>query len=335
MKLVASLLISLTFAFAGTSACGQELSASAADVRATPLNLIPFPQREMNFFARFDDLTERAVGYPDKEVTTIPPRPADAPTGSQFLELTAGMTKASREQAILDELRRGNVPSFLRRLKPVRLQADDRSGERHVGVVWVLPDYLAIGSDQDFVRIPMNLHTATRIASDFGLALPTRKIVDAVYEQAEVKLEPEPFPPGKQMELNEYYLKHNQAIETRIGSPTLHGKLTAGHKKDVVLCLRGWSRPRRIMIYGWHTPDGNPIQPLSDAHLASYADYSHGIRLVAKDAEVDGQPVQLEDEIARQTLLPVFSYQPNPWYGAMMRPWLDRSPAFGQHEMGS
>ena len=32
-----------------------------------------------------------------------------------------------------------------------------------------MPDYLAIGSDKDFLRIPMNLHTATAIAASLRL----------------------------------------------------------------------------------------------------------------------------------------------------------------------
>ena len=44
----------------------------------------------------------------------------------------------------------------------------------------------------------------------------------------------------------------------------------------------------RIAIYGWHRPNGAPIQPLSTVHGACYADYSHGIRLVSAMAIEDG-----------------------------------------------
>jgi hypothetical protein len=52
---------------------------------------------------------------------TIPPRPKDGISGSEFARRTAGMSEADRQQAALAELRRGNVPEFLRNLKPVRL----------------------------------------------------------------------------------------------------------------------------------------------------------------------------------------------------------------------
>ena len=54
--------------------------------------------------------------------------------------------------------------------------------------ICVAPDYLAIGSDSDFIRIPMGLETALSVTEHYGFTLPTRKMVDAIYDQAEVKL---------------------------------------------------------------------------------------------------------------------------------------------------
>ena len=58
----------------------------------------------------------------------------------------------------------------------------------------------------------------------------------------------------------------------------------SGNKKDVVVTpqLHDGSRPPppRVAIYGWIYPDGTVIQPLSLVHEETYADYSHGIRLV-------------------------------------------------------
>ncbi len=41
------------------------------------------------------------------------------------------------------------------------------------------------------------------------------------------------------------------------------GKLIAGHKKDVVITNRLLTMPKRVAIYGWHRPNGSPIQPLA------------------------------------------------------------------------
>ena len=54
-------------------------------------------------------------------------------------------------------------------------------GRKHRGRFWIMPDYLAIGADDDFVRIPMSPITAQSVADKFGCLLPTRKMVDEIY----------------------------------------------------------------------------------------------------------------------------------------------------------
>src|SRR5208337_1124419 len=123
-------------------------------------------------------------------------------------------------------------------------------GKSLAATIFVTPDYLAIGSDTDFLRIPMNLPTAAAIADRFGFILPTRKMVE---EQA-------------------------HALGVRLG------ELVSGDKKDVVMTNRLATKAGRIAIYGWHRGPGQPIQPLSTVHGANYADYSHGIRLISEMA---------------------------------------------------
>lgn len=243
-------------------------------------------------FAAASDLP--AVGCPDTLAAGIPPRPGSSPDGAQFAQQVSHHATKERERAIEGELLRGNLPAFLRELKPVTLRARVMSGRTVTATICVLPDYLAVGSDDDFLRIPMDLHTATSVANRFGFVLPTRKIVDAIYSQSDAQLAPEPMTAGPQMSSTAYYVTHNDLIKTQravLGAPP--GALLAGHKKDVVLTGRLASHPGRIAIYGWHRPDGRPIQPLSTIHGAGYADYSHGIRLVSDVAFVDGQPMSL------------------------------------------
>ncbi|MBS2038571.1 hypothetical protein JST97_26565 [bacterium] len=215
----------------------------------------------------------------------LPPRPEGALTGKQFLESTKGMSRSQREAAILSEIQKGNVPEFARQMKEIQLQSNG-----HSGTLRVMPDYLAIGSDQDFVRIPMDPKTAQKIADQTGTSLPTTKMVDDIYKQADNKLTPQPLPPGAQMMSNDYYQRHNNMVEqqmTQRGAE--HGALTAGHQKDLVISNRLTQHPDRVAIYGWHQPNGKPIQSLSTVHENTYADYSHGVRLVGGTMLVDGQ----------------------------------------------
>lgn len=236
-----------------------------------------------------------AAQVPDM-TRNIPSRAPQALTGSQFAESTSSVERQQREHAILGQILEGNMPGFLRQLAPVKLSCAVASGKTVNATIFVMPEYLSIGSDSDFLRIPMDLHTATAIADRFGFTLPTRKIVDAIYHQSTSRFTPQPLPAGPRMTSTEYYRHHNGMIEDQSRSRAFHsGALVAGHKKDVVLTNRLNSNPGRIAIYGWHRETGVPIQPLSTVHGADYADYSHGIRLVAPMAMIEGRLRSVHD----------------------------------------
>jgi hypothetical protein len=224
----------------------------------------------------------------------IPERSAAAPGGREFVQQIRGMSDDERESAILGQLLQGNVPAFLRQLAPVTLSGLLPGGRFATVTVCVSPDYLAIGSDQNFMLVPMRLQTALTVGGRFHFDLPTPKIVDAIYAQASVHLQPQPLPAGDTMRTTSYYWEHNELVQQqRLALPEPLGTLTAGDKKDLVLTNRLWNNLARIAIYGWHRPDGQPIQPLSTVHGARYADYSHGIRLVSATAYVNGAAVPL------------------------------------------
>lgn len=222
----------------------------------------------------------------------IPLRSQGARTGSEFVAYVRGMAPAEREQAILEEMLGGNIPPFLRRLRPIELTCcgpTRRAEPEATARVWVMPDYLAIGSDDDFVRFPANFETATAVARAFGFVLPTAAIVDAIYQQADFRLAPQPMTPGPAMTSTAYFQAHDAKIRQQWRGRPL-GELTAGHKKDYVLTNRLALARSREAIYGWHRGVGDPIQPLSLVHGARYADYSHGVRLVSETVFVDGVP---------------------------------------------
>jgi hypothetical protein len=225
---------------------------------------------------------------------SIPKRSGNATGGQQFLA-ALGSSGNDRDQRIINELARGNLPGFLRDLQPVAFRGKDARGADTEIVICVTPDYLALGSDRDYVRVPLGLPAAASIASRFGMTLPTPRMVDAIYAQASVRLSPAPMSPGPQMSSTEYFLRHNATIEGQLRG---RGGLVAGQKKDVVMANRMANAPGRVAIYGWHRTSGSPIQPVSTVHGAHYADYSHGIRLVSKTAYLNGKAVNLDDLLA-------------------------------------
>jgi hypothetical protein len=228
----------------------------------------------------------------------IPARPADALGGAAFMKSIAGLGRDEREEAIAAEICRGNIPRFLRKFQMITVTAKGPDGKDHATTYEVMPDYLAVGTDDDFVRVPMTPQTALRIADAFGCALPTSKVVDDIYKDAKFKLSPQPMTEAREAvetfvqhnELIEKQLKTRQNIPRSVEEPDWRRKLIAGIKKDVVVTNRLGEKPNRVAIYGWHKLDGKPIQPLTIVHVNWYVDYSHGIRLMKRTVTVDGKP---------------------------------------------
>lgn len=233
----------------------------------------------------------------------IPRRSRNADAGSDVI---AGLMRAggrARDDALAREILRGNLPEFSRNLVPVTFEGRDQNNRRSVLTICVMPDYLAVGSNRDFVRVPLGLPAAMRIASQFDMILPTTDMVNAIYRQANVRLSPSPMEPGAQMASTGYFLRHNTTVEgQRRHAGGRLGQLVSGHKKDLVLTNRLARNPGRVAIYGWHRRSGHPIQPLSTVHGAYYADYSHGVRLVSRRAYLNGAPIDLRDILGDSVL---------------------------------
>ena len=107
----------------------------------------------------------------------FPPRGKEAMTGSRFRRLTEKLNASERDSIILREIVAGNIPGWLR--KPVYLTDTiaDAAGKTHE-VIWrVLPDFIAIGNDSDFMRVPMLPLTAQKIADHFGSRTPNSPYV--------------------------------------------------------------------------------------------------------------------------------------------------------------
>jgi hypothetical protein len=214
---------------------------------------------------------------------------------------------AQREAVVRKALLEGDIPPFLTHLKPISFHGRTVSGRAVDITICVMPDYLAVGSDRDFIRVPMGMPTAIDVARKFGFMLPTRKMVDAIYRQADIRLEPRPLPAGPAMRTADYILRHEEIVRGQLGTAGPPEGLVAGHLKDVTLSTLLWTRPERVAIYGWHRLDGTPIQPLSTVHGALYADYSHGVRLVSETAFLDARPQPLEEILQSPELAPVVS----------------------------
>jgi len=241
------------------------------------------------------------------QVLDLPPRPGDASGGAEIAREIRNLDLASREERIFAEVTRGNVPGWLRKLSPVEL-AGEVEGRELKATFWVTPDYLAVGSDQDFFLVPLSPGTAQRIADRVGCLLPTPRMVDAVWGAARVRLEPSPIPPSPEMTTVPVFEAHGRMVAAQwrnVSAP--RGSLVSGHKKDVVITSALASLPNRVAIYGWHRLDGEPIQALYTGHSEDWVDYSHGIRLVLREMTLDGTRLDLPEVLRDPGLAPLLS----------------------------
>lgn len=190
-------------------------------------------------------------------------------TGSEILHRTAKLSQPAREEEFLTLIARGNVPS-------------GTWGRVRIGPgLYAMPDFLAVGTDADFVWAPLTPRAAVEAISPLGFRLPTRAEADAVFKAA---LEGDGFLPFRSFTpraghtrygsaaLEESRAKINAALRGRVG-------LLDGHKKYVL----GRTSTGRVIIYGGHTDPNTRVQPYSTIHSETYLDYSHGIRGVVSD----------------------------------------------------
>lgn len=225
-------------------------------------------------------------------------------TSQVFKKMIEHCNRFEREEVIQGLILEGQVPSWQRQFVDVTITKIIDKQEK-ILTLKVLPDYLTIGTDDEFVRIPMFPITAQKIADEWDCLLPTTKIVNSVWHQSLAKVAPQPWGPpyDASMMNNDRIFVHNDRIEKSFAKiNATKQSLKAGHKKDVVITNELIKKQKRVAIYGWHNLDGSNIQPLYLGHEATYADYSHGIRLISRECILNESCCDLESIMKSESL---------------------------------
>ncbi len=240
-------------------------------------------------------------------MTNFPSRPSTAMPGSVFIDSIMKLgPSANRDDLIVNEILRGNFPDFLRKMVPITI-----SDKGNTLVYNVMPDYISIGNDTDYTRVPISGPSAQKIADAFGTILPTPKMSDQIWQNAKIQLSPKPLSGmsninlsgknyttqqflGSKMSDTDAFDYHNKLIQEQLGENYVPGQLVAGHKKDVV--LSNDLAPGQLGIHGLHQKGGTPLQQgAGSRHSESYKDYSHGVRLIDNNATLNGKIIKLTD----------------------------------------
>ena len=271
------------------------------------------------------------IGASSLEAATlnVPPRATNALSGQQFVNAILPMATppdTQRENWIYAQIASGNVPDFMRNLVTITTNSGG-----HTVTYYVTPDYMAIGSDSDYFLEPMTPLLAQRLDTLLGTIRPTRKMVDQIANRAVVHLQPNPIPPDPNMITVPYFNQHNTMVWTqRVVTLAAHplGSLVDGDKKDVIISPKiytNFAQPsitKPVVIYGWHYPDGTFIQPEYNGHEETYADYSHGIRMVQNAIIFDGTNTTITAVLTNPAIAAVLSDEttftgnviPKPYY---------------------
>lgn len=274
-----------------------------------------YSQKGYSYYGKraYSGLITDSVAVPVRRLN-IPANTGKAEPGSEFMHRISGLSLEEREEEIYKALAGGNIPRFLRSTVTLSGSFYDSEGVSHSVIYEAMPDYLSVGTDDDYCRIPMNPYTAQKLADKFGGSLLTSVMSDHIYEMAEIKIKPFNYlPVGNANETVQKFKEHNDQIDRQISEAGgRKGQLVAGIKKDVILSRDIALKPGKVVIYGWHNPGGKPIQPVYSGHIWWYVDYSHGIRLVNNQVIIDGKPALLSEILQDKMLYRIFSNENSP-----------------------
>ena len=171
----------------------------------------------------------------------------------------------------------------------------------------VLPDYLALGTDEEWMYIPMSPLTAKKWMQTNNLSFPTKTMVNQIHHQAKIKLTPpiswnalyDHATKKYNRDSTECFKAQSDKLQEMLKKHTeySHGDLAASHKKDVVLTdyLLTKANQNNVAIYGWFNSDSSVVQNLNpSSHSVSYIDYSHGLRMISNNCVLNGQQTTIQ-----------------------------------------
>ena len=226
-------------------------------------------------------------------------------TGSDIEEeLADAKTTSDVDKIVLHHMEKDHVPDYIADSywKLVTIK-----GVGHELELLVAPDYFALGTDDDPFRVGRESpYCAQSVADYYDSILPSTKILREIQKQAnpkfaytDVKVAPYNIPLAKIETHNALVAANNLAnklFEKAGLVPGDNDESAIGYRKSIVVGpgLDG----SKVAIYGgrW-TSAGAIVQPYSTIHEAMYSDYSHGITLVSRKAKLDGDDVDLRDDV--------------------------------------
>src|SRR6478752_7503309 len=140
------------------------------------------------------------------------------------------------------------------------------------------------------VRFDVTAEGAQRIADQLHAILPTPRILQLVWEQATVRIEPCTLPPDEKMASTERMIQHSNCVDQRIGG---RAGMVENEGKHWVLSNRIAGKDNLAANYGWFIRGRRPVQTVGTRHDTAHTDYSQILRLVKPIINVDGRDIDI------------------------------------------
>ena len=256
----------------------------------------------------------------DTGIRRMGPRPAGSMDGSAFIEHLKNTCKMQSyfhptlqrwitiwdSQKIVEEFHKqvkaGNVPDFAKPENFKQVSSTQTRGDKTYTVTFAIsPYYLAVGSNTDYIIMPMNGFMGKTIAAELGLELPTRKMIvdilprppnnsvqgrfNSVIEVGRAMLGREPPWMNSQGGYNEegankfmdpeIIQEHSRMAHRSLGltnNAPLGNRIYGGTRKDLLYDQKLENKPNEA-IYQFERGVGT-------THNMYHVDYSQGIRYV-------------------------------------------------------
>jgi hypothetical protein len=250
---------------------------------------------------------------PAPATPTAQPPPRVRQTGSEWLrryaQVDAGDEHA-RHRLVLEQVAEHNMPDSWDDWATVTVKG--RKGS--VVEFEVSPHGLRIGTDEDWVEIPLDGPHSAAAAEILGLHLATAWMVDQIYEAARSKGRVVHYyaatqiakslgysdwnpndPDGVKMRSIEFFKQRSELLRDQLRQQKVDDSaLASGYFKSVVPPIDGVTRSGGLEMIGGYNTAGERIQPLSGGfHERTFFDYSQNLRLAKGVLRVDGRPMTM------------------------------------------
>jgi hypothetical protein len=226
-------------------------------------------------------------------------------TGDDFCQSIIGLMPGQhRDDLVMAKICSDGLPEFMK--TPVEITVSENG---NILKYYATPDYICIGTDSNYVRMPIMAKTMRALCDKMNMALSTRKMVNQVWNAAQAKMIPSPNGPPYTEVMGSItkLLENENRIRLQLENVSL-GTLVSGIKKDVVNAKALTTAHDRLGIYGWIKKDSTPIQGLNCvSHNAQYVDYSQTLRGISRTMLLNGNEVDFYDIIKDQNLCSLIS----------------------------